>query len=154
MSAIYRFQSAKFQKMKSLLVSKKHSHTLAKVKHQGKFTIWYFAIRKLGEENKMFSFSPRLIIKPEYAFGEKGNDAFKIPPNATVEYTVTLQEFEREPESWKLNAEESLSQAKLIKDKATTFLKEERYELAIKLFEKANTYLSNCTCKYLDAFKC
>lgn len=89
----------------------------------------------------------RLVIKPEYAFGEKGNEAFKIPPNATVEYTVTLSEFEREPEAWKLNAEESLAQAKLVKDKATGFLKLEKYELAIKLYEKANTYLSNCTSK-------
>lgn len=59
-----------------------------------------------------------------------------------------MQEFEREPESWKLNAEESLDQAKLIKDKATGYLKQEKYELAIKLYEKANTYLSNCICKY------
>lgn len=88
-----------------------------------------------------------MVIKPEYAFGEKGNEAFKIPPNATVEYTVTLSEFEREPEAWKLNAEESLAQAKLVKDKATGFLKLEKYELAIKLYEKANTYLSNCTSK-------
>lgn len=90
----------------------------------------------------------RLIIKPEYAFGEKGNEAFKIPSNATVEYTVTLKEFEREPEAWKLNAEESLAQAKLVKDKATAFLKQEKYELAIKLYEKSNSYLSNCTSKY------
>lgn len=92
----------------------------------------------------------RLIIKPEYAFGEKGNEAFKVPPNATVEYKVTLNEFEREPEAWKLNAEESLAQAKLVKDKATGFLKQEKYELAIKLYEKSNTYLSNCTSKYND----
>lgn len=92
----------------------------------------------------------RLVIKPEYAFGEKGNEAFGIPANATIEYTVTLNEFEREPEAWKLNAEESLTQAKLIKDKATAFLKQEKYELATKLFEKANTYLSNCTCKYSE----
>lgn len=89
----------------------------------------------------------RLILKPEYAFGEKGHETFKIPPNATVEYTVTLNEFEREPEAWKLNAEESLTQAKLVKDKATGFLKQEKYELAIKLYEKANTYLSNITSK-------
>lgn len=90
----------------------------------------------------------RLVIQPEYAFGEKGHEAFGIPPNATVEYTVTLNEFEREPESWKLDAEESLTQAKLAKDKATVFLKNEEYALAIKLYEKANTYLSNCTCKF------
>lgn len=37
----------------------------------------------------------RLIIKPNYAFGEKGNNAFGIPGNATVEYTVSLKTFEK-----------------------------------------------------------
>lgn len=87
----------------------------------------------------------RLIIKPEYAFGETGCEKFKIPPNATVEYTVTLHDFEKEPESWKLTPEESLAQAKLVKDKATGFLKQEKYQLAIKLYEKSNSYLSNCS---------
>lgn len=93
-------------------------------------------------------FFNRLIIKPEYAFGQKGNENFKIPPNATVEYTVTLNEFERETEAWKLDVEESLEQAKAIKEKGTKYLKEEQYKLAIKIFEKANTYLSNCISKY------
>lgn len=35
------------------------------------------------------------MIKSEFAFGETGNESFGIPPNATVEYTVTLQDFER-----------------------------------------------------------
>ncbi|XP_031627970.1 FK506-binding protein 59 isoform X2 [Contarinia nasturtii] len=87
----------------------------------------------------------RLIIKPEYAFGAAGNEQFGIPPNATVEYTVTLNEFEREPESWKLNAEESLEHAKVVKDKATAYLKQNEYKLAIKLYEKSNSFLSNCT---------
>lgn len=103
--------------------------------------------KKKHYKPNIFRSHDRLIIKPEYAFGEKGHEAFGIPPNATVEYTVTLTEFEREPESWKLNAEESLAQAKLVKEKATGFLKQEKYELAIKLYEKANSYLSNCTCK-------
>lgn len=89
----------------------------------------------------------RLVIKPEYAFGEEGNEKFKIPPNATVEYIVTLKEFERGPETWKLTSEESLEQAKLVKDKATGYLKQEKYEIAIKLYEKANTFLENITSK-------
>lgn len=87
----------------------------------------------------------RLVIKPEYAFGVSGCEKFKIPPNATVEYTVTLNDFEKEPQSWKLTPEESLAQAKLVKDKATGFLKQGKYQLAIKLYEKSNSYLSNCS---------
>lgn len=37
----------------------------------------------------------RVNIKPQYAFGTEGNSAFGIPPNATVEYTVTLKAFEK-----------------------------------------------------------
>lgn len=87
----------------------------------------------------------RLVLQPGYAFGEAGHEAYKIPPNAVIEYTVTLHDFEKEPESWRLNPEESLEQAKLVKDKATGFLKKEKYPLAIKIYHKANLYLSNCS---------
>lgn len=89
----------------------------------------------------------RLVIKPEYAFGEKGDQTFEIPPNATVEYTVTLDEFERAPESWTLDTKENLAQAKLVKDRATGYLKQEKYDLAIKVYERANSYLQNITSK-------
>lgn len=85
----------------------------------------------------------RIILKPQYAFGVNGSTEFNIPANATVEYEVTLKEFEREPESWKLNEEESVEQAKLFKDKGTKYLKDNKLKLAIKMYEKSNTYLSN-----------
>lgn len=37
----------------------------------------------------------RLIIKPTYAFGSQGYAQFNVPPNATIEYTVTLKSFEK-----------------------------------------------------------
>lgn len=93
-------------------------------------------------------FTLRLVIAPEHAFADKGSEKFNIPPDATVEYTVTLIDFEREPQAWKLDADESLAQAKLLKDKATEFTKQAKYQLAIKIFEKANSYLSNCTSEH------
>lgn len=36
-----------------------------------------------------------LTLKPEYAFGETGNEKFGVPPNATVVYKVTLKEFRK-----------------------------------------------------------
>lgn len=36
-----------------------------------------------------------LTIKPKYAFGAAGSSEFNIPPNATVQYTVTLKSFEK-----------------------------------------------------------
>lgn len=93
-----------------------------------------------------------MVIKPEYAFGDKGHKTFEIPPNATVEYTVTLNEFERAPESWTLDTKENLAQAKLVKERATGYLKQEKYDLAIKVYEKANSYLQNITSR--DNFMC
>lgn len=37
----------------------------------------------------------RLVIAPKHAFGHDGNKEFNIPPNATVEYVVTLKSFEK-----------------------------------------------------------
>ena len=37
----------------------------------------------------------KLIIKSQYAFKTAGKPEFNIPPNATVQYTVTLKNFEK-----------------------------------------------------------
>lgn len=86
----------------------------------------------------------RLIIKPKYAFGSQGNEQFQVPPNAVVEYTVTLNDFEKAVESWKLDKEESLAQAKLFKEKGTKYFKQDKYKMALKFYEKCSSFLSNC----------
>lgn len=86
----------------------------------------------------------RLVINPKYAFGSEGNEKLKVPANATVEYTVTLNEFEKEVESWKLDKEESLAQAKLFKEKGTKYFKQEKIKMALKFYEKCHSFLSNC----------
>lgn len=86
----------------------------------------------------------RLVIKPKYAFGSAGHKEFNIPANATVEYKVTLIEFEKALESWKLDKEESFEQARIMKEKGTNYFKQGKYNLSLKLFEKANSFLSNC----------
>lgn len=85
----------------------------------------------------------RFIIKPKYAFGAQGNADFNIPPNATVEYTVTLKECERAISEWKCDATESLEQAKIFKEKGNNYLKSNKYQLANKMYKKTNNYLSN-----------
>lgn len=98
------------------------------------------ALQKFGKDE-----TSRLVIKPEYAFGANGHKDWKIPSNATVEYTVTLKNFEKEVKAWKLNEEESIEQAKIYKEKGTKFLKDEKFTLAIKMYEKSNSFLSNCS---------
>lgn len=86
----------------------------------------------------------RLVIKPKYAFGSDGNEQFQVPSNAVVEYTVTLNEFEKAVESWKLDKEESLEQAKIFKEKGTKYFKQDKYRMALKFYEKSHSFLSNC----------
>lgn len=85
----------------------------------------------------------RLVIRPEYAFGAKGHAAFDIPAGATVEYTVTLNHFEKDTKSWQLDENDSIEQAKIFKEKGTVLYKEAEYKLAIKIYEKSNSFLSN-----------
>lgn len=90
----------------------------------------------------------RLVIQPQYAFGGTGHKEFNIPPNATVEYTVTLNNFEKDNKTWKFDEAESIEQAKLYKEKGIGFYKMEKYELSVKMYNKSNSYLSNCS-KYI-----
>lgn len=86
----------------------------------------------------------RLVIKPLYAFGAKGCEAFGVAPGETVEYTVTLHQFENEAAAWKLDEAESVEQAKVYKERGTEQYKAGEWQLAVKLYEKSNSFLSNC----------
>ncbi|GAB0099381.1 Peptidylprolyl isomerase [Sergentomyia squamirostris] len=86
----------------------------------------------------------RLIIKPDFAFGAEGNKELGIPGDATVEYVVTLLEYERAPDTWSLGVPESLEQAKLFKEKGISYIKAEQYRVAIKMFDRSNDFLGNC----------
>lgn len=52
-----------------------------------------------GVEKAIYKFkcgeTSRLKIKSKYAFGKTGKEQFNIPPEADVEYTVTLKSFEK-----------------------------------------------------------
>lgn len=102
-----------------------------------------------GVEKALLKFkkleSSRLIIKPKYAFGSKGSVQFNIPPDATVEYVVTLKTFEKAKESWAMDAEEKIEQCKLFKDKGTGYFKDAKYDLAINLYKKIQTFLESDT---------
>lgn len=52
------------------------------------------AVEKALEKFKSGETS-KLIIAPKHAFGHEGSAEFGIPPNATIEYTVTLKSFEK-----------------------------------------------------------
>lgn len=85
----------------------------------------------------------KLVIKPQYAFGSQGSTEFNIPPNATIEYTVTLKTFERPKESWALDAKERVEQANLFKEKGTQYFKASKFQLAVKMYKKVLEFIEN-----------
>lgn len=78
-----------------------------------------------------------LRIAPAKAFGAAGNAQFNIPPNAAVDYEVTLKSFENVKEGWEMESEERIEQAEIAKSKGTAFLKEEKYHLALVKYRRA-----------------
>ncbi|XP_060530303.1 FK506-binding protein 59-like [Cylas formicarius] len=85
----------------------------------------------------------RLIIQPKYAFGKEGNTELNVPPNAVVEYIVTLKKFEKSKESWELDVEEKVEQCKMFKEKGTDYFKNAKYNLAIKFYKKIQNFLES-----------
>uniref|UniRef100_A0A1A9W034 peptidylprolyl isomerase n=1 Tax=Glossina brevipalpis TaxID=37001 RepID=A0A1A9W034_9MUSC len=85
----------------------------------------------------------KIKIKPAYAFGTKGCPERNIPPNATIEYTIKLIDCEKGLEDWKLSDNERLEQAKIYKEKGTTYFKKQDYPLAIKMYKKCVSFLEN-----------
>ena len=82
-----------------------------------------------------------LQLKPDYGFGSAGSQELTIPANASLEYEVELKNFEKAKESWSMDADEKLEQAKLCKEKGTTHFKSGKYALAIKQYAKIVSYL-------------
>ena len=77
-----------------------------------------------------------LHLSPSYGFGAKGCDQLGIPANAQLSYEVELKSFEKAKETWSMDADEKLEQAKLCKDKGTNHFKTGKYSLALKQYAK------------------
>lgn len=90
-----------------------------------------------------FIFSPwiklfriKIEIGFQYAFGSAGNPDLNVPPGASLEYEVELRSFEKAKESWEMDQEEKIEQAKVCKERGTTFFKQNKYRLAVKQYKK------------------
>ncbi len=71
-------------------------------------------------------------LTPAYSFGSAGNEKQGVLPNVNLEYEVELKSFEKAKESWSMDAEEKLEQAKLCKGKGINHFKTAKYALANK----------------------
>ncbi|CAH2007241.1 unnamed protein product [Acanthoscelides obtectus] len=91
-----------------------------------------------------------LTIQPQYAYGDKGCPELGIPPNATLEYTVEMKNFEKIKDSWALDDEERIEQCKLFKEKGTNYFKAGKFQLALKLYKRIVSYLEHSSEKDVD----
>lgn len=89
---------------------------------------------KLGEQS-------RLSVQPQHLWKGKGNEKLGLPANTPVEYTITMTNFEKVKEAWQLNSDEKLEQGKFLKEKGTSYFKQEKFNLACKNYRKAITFL-------------
>lgn len=98
-----------------------------------------------GVEQALLKFkkSERSLLKltPAYGFGATGNEQLGVPANANLEYEIELKSFEKAKESWSMDADEKLEQAKLCKEKGTNHFKAAKYSLANKQYAKIVTLL-------------
>ncbi|KAG8190375.1 hypothetical protein JTE90_022019 [Oedothorax gibbosus] len=83
----------------------------------------------------------KIVLAPKYAFGSSGNAELGVPPNATVEYEVTLKAFEKEKESWNMSIEEKIEQSEIAKSKGTNYFKDGKFEIASKQYKKITNFL-------------
>uniref|UniRef100_A0A1W7R9X1 peptidylprolyl isomerase n=1 Tax=Hadrurus spadix TaxID=141984 RepID=A0A1W7R9X1_9SCOR len=77
-----------------------------------------------------------LKLNSRYAFGAEGKPNENIPPNADVEYDVTLKNFEKAKGSWEMDSDEKLEQSEISKTKGTNYFKAGKYNLAAKQYKK------------------
>ncbi|XP_075234206.1 FK506-binding protein 59-like isoform X2 [Lycorma delicatula] len=82
-----------------------------------------------------------LQLSSQYGWGSQGKPELGIPPNAKLNYTVTLNSFEKLQEHWELDADAKLEQGKLFKEKGAKYFKAEKYSLALKMYKKMIDYL-------------
>lgn len=84
----------------------------------------------------------RVNIKPEYGFGEIGNEKFEVPPNTTIQYEITLYSFEKALEIYEMKYDEKLEKAQSLKDRALPHFKSGRYKKAINFYNRIITIVN------------
>ncbi|KAG1935030.1 peptidyl-prolyl cis-trans isomerase FKBP4 [Pimephales promelas] len=82
-------------------------------------------------------------IKPKYGYGTAGSNKFDIPPNATLQYKITLKAFEKAKESWEMNSFEKLEQSAIVKEKGTQYFKEGKYKQAAVQYKRIVSWLEH-----------
>jgi len=97
-----------------------------------------FALEKMKKKE-----TSQITLKPEYGFGSTGNVDKGVGPNSTLQYDITLVKFEKAKESWQLDADQKLEQARMFKDKGTKHFKDGKFEIASTRYQKVIDFLEH-----------
>jgi len=97
-----------------------------------------FALEKMKKKEVA-----QLTVKPQHGFGASGWQEKEVPGEATLVYEVTLHKFEKAKESWQLDADQKLEQARIFKDKGTKHFKDGKFEIAATRYQKVIDFLEH-----------
>lgn len=97
-----------------------------------------FALEKMKKKE-----TSQITLKPEYGFGSTGNVDKGVGSNSTLQYDITLVKFEKAKESWQLDADQKLEQARMFKDKGTKHFKDGKFEIASTRYQKVIDFLEH-----------
>ncbi|XP_044749121.1 peptidyl-prolyl cis-trans isomerase FKBP4-like [Coccinella septempunctata] len=78
----------------------------------------------------------RLLLKSHYAFKEVGFEKFGIPPNADVEYEVTLLSFTRVKDIWLMSDDEKVKEASQLKERGNIYFQQGKLQLASSIYRR------------------
>jgi len=98
---------------------------------------------ELGLEKMKNEETAELTLRSDYAFGKAGCPDLSIESHSDLKYEVTLKSFEQSKESWQLDADQKLAQAKILKEKGTKFFKTGKYEIAASRYMKVIDFLEH-----------
>lgn len=84
-----------------------------------------------------------ITLKPSSGFGSAGYKEKGVPPDSTLVYEIKLNKFEKAKESWQLDADQKLEQAKIFKEKGTRHFKEAKWEIAGSRYQKVIDFLEH-----------
>lgn len=90
---------------------------------------------KKGETSK-------LLIRKDYAWSDLPPRQFDLVPGADVTYEVTLNDFDRQKETWQMNEEEKVEQAEFSKNRGSDFFRKGKYALALKQYKRVKQIIS------------
>lgn len=101
----------------------------------------------MGVETALLKFrkgeKSKVCLKSKYAFGAAGKPELNVPPNADVEFVIEMKNFEKAPDTWSLTGPQKVEQGKMFKDKGTSYFKDGKYSLAIKMYQKVIEYTND-----------